>query len=107
MPDPTDTIATPAVADPPRAGRVRRVLRKVPALLTGGTLLALILGAVGQLARDRNVLLALMMYVPLPLVGSWAVVLDLLRRGRSVRRVRFGLAGAGLAAAVAGAIPMV
>jgi endonuclease/exonuclease/phosphatase (EEP) superfamily protein YafD len=78
----------------------------LPALVTVGTLFALVLGAVGQFVRDRGVLLALMMYVPLPLVGAGAVVFDLLRRGRLVRRFRFGLAGAGLVAAVAGGLPM-
>src|SRR2546423_11324450 len=100
--------ATRAADRPPRGGgRLRRVLRKSLLVPTVGTLLALVLGAVGQLVRDRNVLLALMMYVPLPLVGAWAVVFDLLRRGRSVRRFRFGLSGAGLVALVAGGLPMV
>ena len=69
--------------------------------------LALVLGAVGQVVRDRSVLLALLMYVPLPAVGASALVLDLLRRGRSVPRTRFALSAAGLAALVGGSVPMV
>jgi endonuclease/exonuclease/phosphatase (EEP) superfamily protein YafD len=59
------------------------------------------LGATGQVLRDRNVPLALMMYVPLLPGGLWAIVLDLACRGRSVPRVRFGLAAAGAVAAAA------
>src|SRR4051812_16561085 len=111
MPDAPETsksaVVPGAPPDPPRSGLIRRTLRKVPALLTVGTLLALSLGAVGQLARDRSVVLALMVYVPLPLVGAWAAAFDLLRRGRAVPRVRFGLAGAGIAAALVGTLPMI
>ena len=83
------------------------MLRKVPAVLTAGAAMALVLGAVGHLVRDRAVVLALMMYVPLPVVGACAFVLDLLRRGRSSPRARFALAAAGLVGAVAGSVPMV
>jgi endonuclease/exonuclease/phosphatase family metal-dependent hydrolase len=51
------------------------------------------------MVRDRNGLLALMMYIPLAPLGLWAVALDLVARGRSVPRVRFGLAVAGVIAA--------
>jgi endonuclease/exonuclease/phosphatase (EEP) superfamily protein YafD len=64
------------------------------------------LGAVGQIVRDRNVVLALMMYIPLLPVGVGAVVLDLARRGRSVPRMRFALGIAGAAAAIWGAALM-
>jgi endonuclease/exonuclease/phosphatase (EEP) superfamily protein YafD len=61
---------------------------------------ALLLGAIGQAIRDRNVLLALMMYIPLLPVGLWAIALDLACRGRCVPRLRFGLSVVGLAAAL-------
>jgi endonuclease/exonuclease/phosphatase (EEP) superfamily protein YafD len=70
------------------------------------TALALLFGAVGQLVRDRSVVLALMMYVPLLPVGLAAVVLDVARRGRSLPRARFGLAVAGAVAAAWGAAAM-
>jgi endonuclease/exonuclease/phosphatase family metal-dependent hydrolase len=47
-----------------------------------------------------------MMYVPLVPLGLWAVVLDLARRGRSIRRLRFALAATGVAAAGWGAFLM-
>jgi endonuclease/exonuclease/phosphatase (EEP) superfamily protein YafD len=72
------------------------------AVVAAGALSLMALGAVGQIARDRNVPLALMMYIPLLPVGLCAVAVDLLARGRCVPRVRFGLAIAGAAAAVWG-----
>ena len=74
--------------------------------LTSATLLALLCGTVGQFVRDRNVVFALMMYVPLVPVGLWSVALDLVRRGRSIRRLRFGLAAIGFGASVWGALLM-
>jgi endonuclease/exonuclease/phosphatase family metal-dependent hydrolase len=66
---------------------------------------AITLGLVGQVARDRSVPLALMMYIPLVPIGLAAVVLDLLRRGRALRP-RFAVLGVGLVALVTGAVPM-
>ena len=42
--------------------------------------------------RDRSVATGLMMFIPLMPLGLAALLLDLFRRGRSLLRVRFGLA---------------
>src|SRR5688500_6147763 len=81
-----------------------RALRKCLPLVTAVTAAALVAGAVGQVVRDRSVLLALMMYVPLPAVGTWAVLYDLGRRGRSVPGARFSLAAAGFLASAASGV---
>lgn len=62
-----------------------------------GVLAAMIVaGLVGQWVRDRAVVFALMMYLPLLPIGLIAVIVDLAQRGRAIRRVRFALAGLGL-----------
>ena len=86
--------------------RLKRLARRVAHWLARGTLLLLALGAVGQAARDRNVILALMMYVPLVPVGLGAILLDALMKGRALRRPRFGLSLAGAPAAAWGAALM-
>jgi endonuclease/exonuclease/phosphatase (EEP) superfamily protein YafD len=63
-----------------------------------GLLAVLLLALVGQVARDRAVPLALMMYLPLLPLGGAAVALDAVRRGRALPGVRFGLGVVGLAA---------
>jgi endonuclease/exonuclease/phosphatase family metal-dependent hydrolase len=68
---------------------------------------ALVGSLVGQVLRDRWVVTALLMYIPLPVVGLAAVAVDLLRGGRTLRRPRFGFAGIGLLSAVFGALPLV
>lgn len=74
--------------------------------LTGwATALGIVVGLIGQVVRDRNLALALMMYVPLAPLGLWAVLLDVLRRGRALRP-RFALGAAGLVALSAGVVPM-
>lgn len=58
----------------------------------------LAIGAIGQVIRDVSAASALLMYIPILLVGAVAVALDLAWRGRSLPRLRFGLTVAGLAA---------
>jgi endonuclease/exonuclease/phosphatase family metal-dependent hydrolase len=105
MPEPTATSQTPA-PPPPRPGVLRRLWRFVLALVTGTTVLAVALGMVGQVVRDRAVPLALLMYLPLAPLGLAALTFDLLRRGRSIR-LRWSLAGLGTLALVCGTAPMV
>jgi endonuclease/exonuclease/phosphatase (EEP) superfamily protein YafD len=100
----TPPAATDSTVTPPTRGR--SVARRVGMLLTLATSLALLCGTPGQVVRDRNILFALMMYVPLAPVGLWAVALDLVRRGRSIPRLRFGLAMAGFGAAAWGTVLM-
>src|SRR3982751_1458018 len=92
-----------APSPPPRRpwrGRVLRVSATVIAL-------ALLASLAGQLLRDRWVVTALLMYIPLPLVGLLSVAADLLGGGRTLRRPRFGFGGIGLLSAVFGALPLV
>ncbi len=63
-----------------------------------GSAVLVVAGLTGQIIRDRSVPAALLMYIPLPLVGAAAVALDLAVRGRSVPRLRFGAAVLGLVA---------
>jgi len=74
--------------------------------MTVGLLVLMVLGAIGRFTRDRNFVLALMMYVPLLPVGAWAVLQDLACGGRCIPRLRFALAVIGLGAAVWGTVPM-
>lgn len=55
-------------------------------------------GLVGQFVRDPVPASALLMYIPLPMVGTMALVVDLSCRGRAIRRPRFALAAMGVAA---------
>ena len=73
---------TAEVAPPPQGKRAPGVRRAALALVTSLTLCAMALGVVGQVCRDRNVLLAILMYVPLVPLGAGAVAVDQLRRGR-------------------------
>lgn len=58
-----------------------------------GYLLAALLlaGALGQIFRDRWIVTQLLMHLPLLLIALVALLLDLLRRGRGLRRIPFGL----------------
>ena len=89
----------------PRAGLLRRAWRFLLAVVTWTIVVVIVLGVTGQVVRDRNLTFAMLMYVPLALVGLAAIALDLLRRGRSLRR-RFGLSAVGLVALAVGGIPM-
>ena len=94
------------MAPQPRGKSRPGVRRAVLAVATSLTLCAMALGIVGQVCRDRNVLLAMLMYVPLVPLGAGAVAIDLLRRGRSVR-ARFAFCGAGVISLAVGGAPMV
>src|SRR4051794_12627892 len=104
MTDPASDAPSPESPSPPP----RRV-RRGRALQVSATLIALALVAslAGQLVRDRWVVTALLMYIPLPLVGLLSVAVDLLRGGRTLRRPRFGFAGIGVLSAIFGALPLV
>lgn len=69
--------------------------------------LAIVFGLIGQMVRDRAVLFALMMYVPLVPLGVIAVMMDLVRRGRSLGRARWSLSLLGLGAVMVGLSTMV
>lgn len=56
-----------------------------------GLATTIVLGLAGQLIRDRTVLAAILMYLPLLPGGVAAIVLDLCRRGRALPKARFGL----------------
>jgi endonuclease/exonuclease/phosphatase (EEP) superfamily protein YafD len=67
-------------------------------VLTVGVVVLLLLAAIGQIARDRSMVLALLFYLPLLPIGLWALVQDLVFGGRCLPWPRFGLAGLGCAA---------
>src|SRR3954454_15645100 len=67
----------------------------------------LTLSLFGQLLRDRTVPLLYLNYIPVVPLGAAAVVFDLIRRGRTIRRPRFGYAAIGALAALVGAVPLV
>src|SRR3954454_2245575 len=90
-------------APPPRRAWRGRVLRVSATVIA----LALLASLAGQLLRDRWVVTALLMYIPLPLVGLLSIAVDLLGGGRTLKRPRFGFAGIGLLSAVFGALPLV
>lgn len=83
---------------------VRRVLRLG---LTGLLAAGMVLGAVGHVVRDRTVVLALLMYIPLVPLGLGALLLDLCCRGRCVRPARFGFGAIGFVVAAWAAVPLV
>ncbi len=66
-------------------------------LMTGGTLLVLILGLLGQLVRDRTLLFTFLFYLPLIPIGIWAIVWDIGHKGRSLP-IPFSLSLLGLVA---------
>ena len=81
-----------------------------PSLLgIAGTLLLVAdaLALAGFFARDRNVPLALLMYLPLAPPGLASTALDLARQGRAVRGPRFILAAAGVLAMTCSAAAMI
>jgi endonuclease/exonuclease/phosphatase family metal-dependent hydrolase len=86
-----------------RHRRIDRALCFAAAALT----VAIVAGLLGQWIRDRSVLSAILMYLPLLPVGVAAVVLDLGLGGRALRRPRFALTVVGTVAISAAAIPMV
>jgi endonuclease/exonuclease/phosphatase (EEP) superfamily protein YafD len=99
----SDATTPESPARPSRRAWRGRVLQVSATLIA----LALVASLAGQLLRDRWVVTALLMYIPLPFVGLASVAVDLLRGGRTLRRPRFGFAGIGLLSAVFGALPLV
>jgi endonuclease/exonuclease/phosphatase (EEP) superfamily protein YafD len=87
--------------------RVAWFRRMVRLAIACGLLLTIALGTVGQVARDRSVILALLMYLPLVLVGLIAVVFDAICRGRALPKGRFVLGVVGLIASIGASVPMV
>ena len=55
-------------------------------------------GLAGQLVRDPVPASALLMYIPLPMIGAIALVVDLPCRGRAISSPKFALAAMGAAA---------
>ena len=71
-------------------------------------LLALIaLAAVGRVVRDRSAGLALLLYLPVLLIGPGAVAYDVARRGRALPRGRFLLGAVGVLAVVFESVHMI
>lgn len=81
-------------------------LRLIRLFLTALLVTVLLGGLFGRMTRDRTVLLALMMYIPLPLVGLSAIVLDLVLKGRAIRP-RFALLLTGLCVTALSVRPLV
>lgn len=81
-------------------------LKRIVSALARLALVVLLLGGVGHLLRDRNLPLAMLMYVPLPLIGAAVVILDLFVGGRCVSRPRFAATGLGATFALWGAWPL-
>jgi len=79
---------------------VRRILSILRRSITIALAALLLCGVIGQIVRDRNVIFALMMYVPLVPIGIAAAAWDLILRGRSLPRVRFGMSIIGVILAV-------
>lgn len=76
-------------------------------LISWLTLLAILLGLVGQIVRDPSVEWALLMYIPLVPLGIWALIWDLFLKGQSLPRLRFGLLIIGLLAVIWGCTAMI
>jgi len=79
---------------------VRRMVSVASRSITVAFITLLVCGAIGQIARDRKVVLAIMMYLPLTVVGILAAGWDLILCGRAVPKARFALTIAGLLAAI-------
>ena len=86
----------------PAPSSPRRVWMWTRRVFNALTVAVLVLALIGQCARDWNIALALMMYVPVLPVGLAAVMVDAFQRGRAVPRMRFALLSAGVIAGVWG-----
>lgn len=110
MTDEATTSRPPELSHQPAPPRLRvlpRTIGLIDRLSVCLTPPLLILGLVGHVLRDRHVVLALLMYLPLIPIGLWAVGHDLLRGGRALSRLRFGLAALGAGAVAVAALPMI
>lgn len=59
--------------------------------LTTGTVVVILLTIIGYTIRDRTILLAFLMYIPLLPLGLWVILLDLWQGGYSLPKFRFSL----------------
>jgi endonuclease/exonuclease/phosphatase family metal-dependent hydrolase len=85
----------------PKASRARmrqHVRTGLRCLSVIGLLAIIVAGLVGQVIRDRSVVFAVLMYLPLLPVGLAAIALDIILRGRAIPRARFVLAVVGAVA---------
>lgn len=85
----------------------RRVAKAVARIAAFGTAALIAGGLIGQALRDRSVPAAILMYIPLPLMGAVALVLDLPWKGRAFPRLCFGLSAMGLVAMAWSAATMI
>jgi endonuclease/exonuclease/phosphatase family metal-dependent hydrolase len=83
--------------------RVRRLVR----CAAWASALVIPLGFVGQIVRDRSVVFALFMYVPLLPVGLIATALDLFQAGKTLPLPRFAVTALGLCAATLSSFSMI
>jgi endonuclease/exonuclease/phosphatase (EEP) superfamily protein YafD len=89
------------------SGRLAWFRSRFRLVVASGLVLSIVLGSIGQLTRDRSVILALLMYLPLPLLGFVAMVFDTICRGRALPKGRFILGGMGSIALIASSLPMI
>jgi len=76
----------------------RKAARALARIAAIGLATLILAGLLGQILRARSVTAALLVYIPLPLVGLIAVLLDTFREGHAFFRPRFGLLALGSAA---------
>ncbi|EDN66703.1 membrane protein [Beggiatoa sp. PS] len=76
-------------------------------LLTIGTVLVILVAIIGHIVRDRHIVLALMMYIPLLPLGLWTILLDLWQGGHSLPKLRFSLTIIGLIITIWGSYSMI
>src|SRR5688572_5631563 len=78
------------------ARRLQPILRRLQHPFAYALLALIALAAIGRLVRDRSAAVALLLYLPVVLIGLVAVGYDIVRRGRALPRGRFVLAAVGL-----------
>ena len=84
--------------------RVCNGLRRLAVIALSAIIIA---GLIGQVVRDRSVVFAVLMYLPLLPAGLAAIALDLVARGRAIPRARFGLALLGIVACTLPLVSMI
>ena len=84
--------------------RVCNGLRRLAVIALSAIIIA---GLIGQVIRDRSVVFAVLMYLPLLPAGVAAIALDLVARGRAIPRARFGLALLGIVACTLPLVSMI
>jgi endonuclease/exonuclease/phosphatase (EEP) superfamily protein YafD len=86
---------------------LRKIFLLFKQFLIIGTIFVILLATIGHIVRDRHIVLALMMYIPLLPLGLWAILLDLWQTGHSLPKLRFGLTIIGLTLAIWGSYSMI